>query len=227
MNRILLVEDEPGIALALGDDLRIDGYQVDIAEDGLSGLSLARSGDFDLIILDLMLPGKDGLSVCRELRRAGFTTPILMLTAKSQEIEKVIGLEMGADDYVTKPYGTMELRARVKALFRRAGTRDAGAASTYRFGEVEVDFDRGEVRRGGAVVELTAIEFKLLRTFVQSRGHILSRDQLLNGAWGDGISVTERVVDNHIANLRRKIEAEPAAPKFLINVRGLGYRFDG
>jgi DNA-binding response OmpR family regulator len=226
MRRILLVEDEPGIALALGDDLRIEGYDVQLAEDGVTGLSLARSNPFDLIILDLMLPGKDGLSVCRELRRAGCHTPILMLTAKAQEIEKVIGLEMGADDYVTKPYGTLELRARVKALLRRGATA-GDAALIYRFDEVQIDFQSAVVRKGGAILELTAIEFKLLRTFVQSRGRILSREQLLDQAWGGDVSVTERVVDNHIANLRKKIEPEPASPKYLVSVRGLGYRFDG
>ena len=226
MSRILLVEDEPGIALALGDDLRIEGYQVDVVEDGLTAMSLARSTAYDLIILDLMLPGKDGLSVCRELRRGGLNTPILMLTAKAQEIEKVIGLEMGADDYVTKPYGTLELRARVKALLRRANPGDA-VTSVYRFGDVQVDFQSAVAKRSGATMELTAIEFKLLRTFIQSRGRILSRNQLLDLAWGGDVSVTERVVDNHVANLRRKIEPTPASPQFLISVRGLGYRFDG
>jgi DNA-binding response OmpR family regulator len=226
MSRILLVEDEPGIALALGDDLRIEGYQVDVVDDGLTALSVAQAATFDLIILDLMLPGKDGLSVCRELRHGGVNTPVLMLTAKAQEIEKVIGLEMGADDYVTKPYGTLELRARVKALLRRAKSRDA-VTPVYRFGEVQVDFQSAVVKKGHAFLDLTAIEFKLLRAFIQSRGRILSREQLLDQAWGGDVTVTERVVDNHVANLRRKIEAQPASPKFLISVRGLGYRFDG
>jgi DNA-binding response OmpR family regulator len=226
MSRILLVEDEPGIALALGDDLRIEGYEVNVVDNGLTAVSVAYETPVDLIILDLMLPGKDGLSVCRELRRGGITTPILMLTAKAQEIEKVIGLEMGADDYVTKPYGTMELRARVKALLRRAKPDDA-AKSMYCFGEVEVDFLRAVVKRRHTALELTAIEFKLLRAFIQARGRILSRQQLLDQAWGGDVTVTERVVDNHVANLRRKIETEPASPKFLISVRGLGYRFDG
>jgi DNA-binding response OmpR family regulator len=226
MSRILLVEDEPGIALALGDDLRIEGYQVDVVDDGLTALSVARAATFDLIILDLMLPGKDGLSVCRELRRGGVNTPVLMLTAKTQEIEKVIGLEMGADDYVTKPYGTLELRARVKALLRRAKSGDA-VTPVYRFGEVQVDFQSAVVKKGDAKLDLTAIEFKLLQALIQSRGRILSRQQLLDQAWGGDVTVTERVVDNHVANLRRKIEAEPAAPRFLVSVRGLGYRFDG
>jgi two-component system alkaline phosphatase synthesis response regulator PhoP len=226
MSRILLVEDEPGIALALGDDLRIEGYQVDVVDNGLTALDVARTTPFDLIILDLMLPGKDGLSVCRELRRGGIHTPILMLTAKAQEIEKVIGFEMGADDYVTKPYGTLELRARVKALLRRGQPSEA-TTSVYRFGDVQVDFQSAVVKKGNTALELTAIEFKLVRAFIQSRGRILSRQQLLDQAWGGDVTVTERVVDNHVANLRRKIEAEPASPKFLVSVRGLGYRFDG
>ena len=226
MSRILLVEDEPGIALALGDDLRIEGYEVHVVEDGVTALSTARATPYDLIILDLMLPGKDGLSVCRELRRGGFTTPVLMLTARAQELEKVVGLEMGADDYVTKPYGTLELRARVKALLRRSRSGDT-APSVYRFGDVLADFQSAVVRKNGTVLDLTAIEFRLLRTFIQSRGRILSREQLLDQAWGGDVSVTERVVDNHVANLRKKIEPEPASPRYLISVRGLGYRFDG
>jgi two-component system alkaline phosphatase synthesis response regulator PhoP len=226
MSRILLVEDEPGIALALGDDLRIEGYQVDVVDNGLTALGVARTTPFDLIILDLMLPGKDGLSVCRELRRGGIHTPVLMLTAKAQEIEKVIGFEMGADDYVTKPYGTLELRARVKALLRRCKPNQA-TTSVHRFGDVQVDFQSAVVKKGDAALELTAMEFKLLRAFIQSRGRILSREQLLDQAWGGDVTVTERVVDNHVANLRRKIETEPASPKYLVSVRGLGYRFDG
>jgi len=225
MTRILVVEDEPGIALGLGDDLRMEGYEVEIAGDGLTAARLAREGSFDLIVLDVMLPGKDGFEVCRELRRGGLRTPILMLTAKTQEAEKVLGFELGADDYVTKPFGTRELRARIKALLRRAaGER---VAEPYRFGDVEVDFERGELRRGGRAVELTAIEFKLLEVFVRSRGRVLSRDRLLDGAWGADTFASERIVDNHIANLRRKIEPDPANPRYLRNLRGLGYRFDG
>jgi len=225
MTRILVVEDEPGIALGLGDDLRMEGYEVEIAGDGLTAARLAREGSFDLIVLDVMLPGKDGFEVCRELRRGGLRTPILMLTAKTREAEKVLGFELGADDYVTKPFGTRELRARIKALLRRAaGER---VAEPYRFGDVEVDFERGELRRGGRAVELTAIEFKLLEVFVRSRGRVLSRDRLLDGAWGADTFASERIVDNHIANLRRKIEPDPANPRYLRNLRGLGYRFDG
>jgi DNA-binding response OmpR family regulator len=224
MSRILVVEDEPGIALGLEDDLTMEGYDVEVIADGDEAARRARETAFDLILLDIMLPGKDGFEVCRDLRRHGVRTPILMLTAKTQESEKVMGLELGADDYMTKPFGTRELRARVKALLRRAG---AEAPDCYRFGDVEVDFSRGELRRNGAPIELTPIEFKLLSLFVRSRGKVLSRDRLLAGAWGSDTFASDRIVDNHIANLRRKIEPEPANPRYLRNLRGLGYRFDG
>ena len=225
MSRILVVEDEPAIALGLEDDLRTEGYEVELARDGVTGSLRGREGTFDLIILDVMLPQKDGFEVCREVRRAGVRIPILMLTAKAREAEKVMGLELGADDYLTKPFGTRELRARIKALLRRA-TGEAGA-DTYRFGEVEVDFVRGEVRRGGSAVDLTPIEFKLLGLFIRARGRVMSRDQLTDGVWGKDAFTSARIVDNHIANLRRKVEDDPAEPRYLRNVRGLGYRFDG
>ena len=226
MTRILVVEDEPGIALGLEDDLTLEGYDVEVVADGAVASHRAREGGFDLILLDVMLPGKDGFEICREIRRAGMRVPILMLTAKTQEAEKVMGLELGADDYVTKPFGTRELRARIKALLRRAAP-PAAELECYRFGDVEVDFRRGELRRRGVPVELTPIEFKLLTLFVRSPGRLMSRDRLIEGAWGHDTFTSERIVDNHIANLRRKIEADPADPRYLRNVRGLGYRFDG
>jgi len=225
MTQILVVEDEPGIALGLEDDLRMEGYDVEIAGDGITAARRARETNFDLILLDVMLPGKDGFEVCRELRLAGVTTPIVMLTAKTQEAEKVMGFELGADDYVTKPFGTRELRARVKALLRRSGGE--GELRSYRFCDVEIDFQRGEVRRGAETLELTPIEFKLLELFVRSRGRILSRERLLTAGWGSDTFASDRIVDNHIANLRRKIEPDPANPRYLRNLRGLGYRFDG
>ena len=227
MTRILVVEDEPGIALGLEDDLRLEGYDVEVIGDGAMASQRAREGAFDLILLDVMLPGKDGFDICRELRRAGMRVPILMLTAKTQEAEKVMGLELGADDYVTKPFGTRELRARIKALLRRASGGQNATDECYRFGDVEVDFRRGELRRSGVAVELTPIEFKLLTLFVRSPGRVLSRDRLLEGAWGPDTFASDRIVDNHIANIRRKIEPDPADPRYLRNVRGLGYRFDG
>lgn len=223
MKRILVVEDEPAIALGLEDDLTMEGYQVEVASDGPSGSKKAREESFDLILLDVMLPGKDGFEVCRELRRHGLTTPILMLTAKAQEAEKVLGLELGADDYLTKPFGTRELRARVKALLRRSAPP---SSTSFRFGDVEVDFERAELRKAGTPVDLTPLEFRLLETFVQARGRVLSRDRLLDSAWAPDTFASERVVDNHIANLRRKIEPDPACPRYLVNVRGIGYRFD-
>ena len=225
MHRILVVEDEPAIALGLEDDLRMEGYEVELAKDGVTGSQRGQEGAFDLIILDVMLPKKDGFEVCREVRRAGVRIPILMLTAKARESEKVMGFELGADDYVTKPFGTRELRARIKALLRRAtGEVDV---DTMTFGDVDVDFARGEVRRRGEAVDLTPIEFKLLGLFVRTRGRVLSRDQLIDGVWGKDAYTSARIVDNHIANLRRKIEDDPADPRYLKNVRGLGYRFDG
>ena len=225
MRRILVVEDEPGIALGLEDDLAMEGYQVEVVGDGVTASRRAKAGGFDMILLDVMLPGKDGFEVCRELRRQGLRTPILMLTAKTQESEKVMAFDLGADDYVTKPFGTRELRARIKALLRRAG--DEAEAGCYRFGDVEADFERGELRRDGRVVEMTPLEFKLLGVFVRSRGRILTREQLLAGAWGQDTFASDRIVDNHIANLRRKIEPDPTNPRYLRNLRGLGYRFDG
>jgi DNA-binding response OmpR family regulator len=224
MPRILIVEDEPAISFGLEVDLKTEGYEVEVVEDGEAGAQRGREGGFDLIVLDVMLPKKDGFEVCRELRRGGIQAPILMLTAKSQEAEKVMGLDLGADDYVTKPFSPKELRARIRALLRRGADREPG--ERYRFSDVEVDFARGEVLRGGAAVELTPLEFKLLGAFVKNRGRVLSRDRLLELVWGAGTFVTQRVVDNYIVTLRKKLEPEPAVPRFLVNVRGQGYRFD-
>lgn len=220
---ILVVEDEPGIALGLEDDLKLEGYEVEVVTDGETAGRRAREKPFDLILLDVMLPGKDGFAVCRELRRTGLQTPIIMLTAKTREAEKVLGLELGADDYITKPFSPLELRARIKAVLRRSA---GGVPEVCRFGDVEINFGRCELRRGGELVELTPIELKLLATFIRHRGKVLSRDQLLDEAWGRGTYATDRVVDNHITNLRKKIEPRPSEPRYLISVRGIGYRFD-
>jgi DNA-binding response OmpR family regulator len=222
--RILVVEDEPAIAFGLEADLKTEGYDVEVAGDGETATRRGREGKFDLILLDVMLPRKDGFEVCRELRRAGFKTPIILLTARSQEVEKVMGLEWGADDYVTKPFSPPELRARIKAVLRRTAGEEEPA---YRFGDAEVDFARCELRRDGKVVEITSLEFKLLAAFIRNRGRVLSRQRLLDEVWGPGMFITDRVVDNHIVALRKKIEPEPHAPRYLVNVRGLGYRFDG
>ncbi len=224
MARILVVEDEPSIALGLEDDLKLEGYEVEVARDGETASQRAREQSFDLIILDVMLPHKDGFEVCRELRRAGLRAPVILLTAKTQESDKVMGLELGADDYVTKPFSPRELRARVKAALRRA---TGEVPEIYRFGDVEVDFTRCQLRRAGAAVETTPIEFKLLATFIRHRQRALSRDRLLDEVWGRETFVTDRVVDTHINNLRKKIEMKPSEPQFLVSVRGVGYRFDG
>ena len=223
MKRIFVVEDEPGIAFGLKLDFEAEGYEVATETDGQSALDRARREKFDLILLDVMLPRKDGFEICRELRRAGLKTPIILLTARAQEAEKIMGLEWGADDYVTKPFSPGELRARVKAALRRSATSES---AIFRFGDAEVDFERCELRRAGKPVELTALEFKLLAAFAASPGRMLSRDKLLDLVWGRGAAVTDRAVDNHIVALRRKIEPDPGNPRFLRSVRGLGYRFD-
>jgi two-component system alkaline phosphatase synthesis response regulator PhoP len=222
--RILIAEDEPGIAFGLETDLKKEGYAVELVEDGAAAARRAREESFDVILLDVMLPGKDGFEICRELRRAGVRTPIILLTARTHEAEKVMGLDVGADDYVTKPFSHRELRARIKAVLRRTA---AGVPDVYRFGDVEVDFSRGEVRRAGKPVDTTQLEFKLLTAFVRNRGRLLSRNQILDAVWGPGTYVTDRVVDNHVLSLRRKIEASPQRPRYVISVRGMGYRFDG
>ncbi len=225
MTRILVVEDEPAIALGLEDDLKLEGYEVETVVDGATALVRAREGRFDLILLDVMLPEKDGFTVCRELRTGGVRTPIIMLTAKGQEIDRVVGLELGADDYVTKPFSPRELVARIKAVLRRAA-EPPPPVQTYQFGDVTVDFRKFEAARKGRKIPLTALEFKLLRAFLQHPGQVLTRDQLLDAAWGSEVYLTDRIVDVHINNLRKKIEAKPSKPRFLISVRGIGYRFD-
>jgi len=223
MARILVVEDEPSLALGLQEDLSIEGYEVEVARDGEAALQRALAGSFDLIVLDVMLPKRDGFEVCRQLRREGARVPILMLTAKTQESDKVLGLEIGADDYVTKPFSGRELRARIKALLRRTV---GDVADIYRFGDVEVDFARSELRRGGQVVEVTPVEIKMLAAFVRQPGRTLTRDQILSDVWGRGTFVTDRVVDAHVVNLRRTIEPVATEPRHLVSVRGIGYRFD-
>ena len=224
MPTLLIVEDDPVIAMALEDDLSAEGYTVSVVGDGDAAVARGRAGDLDAILLDITLPGKDGFDVCRDLRRGGVKTPIIMLTARTQEAEKLLGFELGADDYVTKPYSARELRARIKAVLRRISEVPP---DRYAFGDVEVDFDRREVRRGGAPIGLTPLEFKLLSVLVRHRGRALSRQQLIDEAWGHDTFVTDRVVDNQIANLRRKVEPDPANPVYLLNLRGFGYRFDG
>ncbi len=223
MARILIVEDEPDIALGMELDLSEEGYEVQVVGDGEEASRLGRQPGWDLVLLDVMLPHKDGFDVCRELRRAKVRTPILMLTAKAQEAEKIMGLDLGADDYVTKPFSPRELRARIRALLRRTAPEEP---AIERFGNCEVDFERDELRRAGKTMELTRIELNMLRLFLNNRGRVLSRSRVIDEVWGSGVFVTDRVVDTHVVKLRRKIEPDPAAPRHLISVRGLGYRFD-
>ena len=224
MAKILIVEDEPDIVLGLVDDLTVEGHTVEVVTDGLTAVVRGREPQWELILLDVMLPRKDGFDVCRDLRRAGVRTPIIHLTARTQEAEKVLGFEHGADDYVTKPFSPRELRARIKAVLRRTQPE---TATVYRFGDVEVDFSRAELRRLGQPVDVTPLELKLLEAFISRRGRVLTRDQLLDAAWTPGVHVTDRAVDAHIVNLRRKVEPTPAEPQFIVSVRGLGYRFEG
>ncbi len=224
MPRILIVEDEPDIALGLEDDLKRQGYEVASVSDGESAIRRASGETWDLILLDVMLPKVDGFEVCRELRRSRIKTPIILLTAKVQEAEKILGLELGADDYVTKPFSPRELRARIKAVLRRFGEESLGI---YCFGDVEVDLDRAEVRKSGVPVDLTALEFRLLKVFIERRGRVLTRGQLIDAAWDSGTNVSDRVVDTHILNLRKKVEPIPSQPRFIHGVRGIGYRFEG
>ena len=224
MAKILIVEDDKDIALGLEDDLIRHGFQVETVGDGEKALSLGKNSGWDLIVLDIMLPRKDGFAICQEIRRCGIKTPIIMLTAKTHEAEKIFGLEIGADDYITKPFSPRELRARIHAVLRRVPEK---SIDTYKFGEYEVDFDRCEIRRSGKPIYLTALEFRLLTVFIQRRGRVLNRDQLIDAAWGPATIVTERVVDTHILNLRRKIEPAPEKPCYICSVRGMGYRFEG
>jgi DNA-binding response OmpR family regulator len=221
--RILVVEDDRDIAMLLEDDLAAEGHEVEVVADGETASRRGREPGWDLIILDLMLPRRDGFDVCRDIRRAHVRTPIIMLTAKTHEAEKILGLDLGADDYVTKPFSPRELRSRIRAVLRRF---EHDEEDIFQFENVEIDFARAELRRGGKPVELTPLEFKLLGVFVRNRGRVLSREQLIQDAWGGQTFVTGRAVDGHIVSLRRKLEDDPARPRYLVSVRGLGYRLD-
>ncbi|HEV3063240.1 MAG TPA: response regulator transcription factor [Vicinamibacterales bacterium] len=225
--RVLIVEDEAGLRLTLSDRLASEGYAVETASDGEVGLAHAASGAFDVIVLDVMLPRLNGFEVCREVRQRGVSTPILMLTARGQVVDRVVGLKLGADDYLTKPFEAIELMARLEALMRRRSSGAHPGGDTYRFGEVVVDFRRMEVTRAGRAVDLSAREFKLLRHFVEHRGATLSRDELLAEVWGYGDMPLTRTVDVHVAGLRQGIEANPKSPEYIVTVHGLGYKFLG
>jgi two-component system alkaline phosphatase synthesis response regulator PhoP len=223
--RILLVEDELGLVMTLSDRLTSEGYTVESANDGETGLARATNETFDLIILDVMLPHRGGFDVCRDLRQRGVGTPIIMLTARGQVTDKVVGLKIGADDYVTKPFEMMELLARVEAQLRRGTVGGTLSTEVYQFGDVRVDFRRAEVYRGQDAVELSAKEFRLLRYLIEHRGAALTRDELLNQVWGYETGVSTRTVDVHVAWLRQKLEPNQRHPQFILTIHGLGYKF--
>jgi len=223
--KILIIEDDPGILLSLKDELESEGYAAYSAEDGEQGLEMAKQQRPDLIILDIMLPAMDGYEVCKRLRMEGDTTPIIMLTVKDKEIDRVLGLELGADDYVTKPFSLRELVARVKAVLRRTDER-AKDLATYSFAQVELDFKKYEAKKKGKKLELTPLEFQILKLFIQRKEQVVSRDDFLDKIWGeDNTYVSFRTVDSHIANIRKKIENNPSNPKHIISIRGIGYKF--
>jgi DNA-binding response OmpR family regulator len=226
MRKVLIVEDDQAMAVALRDGFTYEGYAVQVARDGAAGLRLATERGLDLVILDVMLPRLSGLDVCRQLRGAGNNTPIIMLTARGQEIDKVLGLKTGADDYVTKPFSFLELMARVEAVLRRAA-KPAEQVETAGFGDVEVNFKTFEATKAGRPLELSPREFKMMKYFAEHRGEVVTRDQLLDSVWGyDGLPLT-RTVDMHIAKLRQKIEDTPGDPRHIITVHRVGYKFTG
>ena len=225
MNRILLIEDEAGLIITLTDRLHSEGFDVQTASDGEAGFSLALNENFDLIILDVMLPKKNGLDVCRDLRQKGITTPILMLTAKGETIDKVLGLKLGADDYLTKPFEVIELMARIEALLRRSPNTNQESLDSFRFGEIAIDFRRAVVKKENELIELSALEFKLLQYLIEHRGEVLKRDELLDEVWGYDAMPSTRTVDVHIAWLRQKLEENPRHPQFIQTVHGFGYKF--
>jgi len=224
---MLIIEDEPAIRMALEDDFKFEGFQVDSVENGIEGLEKAMDLNLDIIILDLMLPGLDGLEICKELRRRDIGTPIIMLTAKSQQFDKVLGLELGADDYVTKPFSPFELRARVKALLRRSEIRNHQSNSaTIQLGPFELNPSKYQFTMNNEPVQLTTIEFALMKLLMQHAGHVLKRDDILNSVWGEEVYVTPRTVDTHIANLRKKIEDDSEQSHWITGIRGVGYKFN-
>ncbi|MEO8483717.1 MAG: response regulator transcription factor [Acidobacteriota bacterium] len=225
--RVLLIEDEPGLILTLGDRLRAEGFEAAFASDGPGGLQRATRERWDVILLDVMLPGGNGFDVCRDIRQRGVSTPIIMLTARGQVLDRVLGLKLGADDYLTKPFEMIELLARVDVQLRRAATPTGQSIAGHHFGDIVVDIRRAEVTRDGATVDVSAREFLLLKYFLEHRGATLTRDELLNEVWGYQSMPSTRTVDVHVAWLRQKIEANPKRPQYLLTVHGLGYKFVG
>ena len=226
MDKILIVEDDKAILMGLKDDLEFEGYKVSIAFDGKQGLKQAMDQEFQLIVLDILLPELNGFEVCKKLREAKVNTPILMLTAaRTEEMDKVMGLELGADDYVTKPIGSREMVARVKAILRRTRQKDE-IEEIYKFSDISVDFKSYEVFKAGEKLHLTALEFKLLKFFIEHKGEVVTRDNILDETWGDAI-VSPRTIDPHIVHLRQKLEDDPVNPEYIVSIRGVGYKFNG
>jgi len=225
--RVLLVEDEPSLVLTVVDRLASEGYAVESAGDGDEAFQKARAASFDLILLDVALPGRSGFDVLRDLRRERVETPVVMLTARGQVVDRVLGLKLGADDYVPKPFDMMELLARMEAILRRRQGPSPGEGGSYAFGDVRVDFRRAEVTRAGREINLSSLEFKLLRHFIEHRGALLTRQELLEKVWGYPAVLQTRTVDVHVASLRQKIEPHPAKPQYVVTVHRMGYRFQG
>lgn len=227
MERILIVEDEAKLREVLADFLRSEGFEVLTAKDGLAGMELAQKVNPQIIVLDIMLPRKNGYDVCRELRACGVAVPILMLTAKGEEVDKVLGLELGADDYMVKPFGIKELLARIRALLRRAGAKAPDVGDCYSVGAATIDFKQQAVIRGKKVIPLSATEAGLMKQFIRHRHVVISREQLLNYVWGYERFPTTRTVDTHVLNLRKKIEERPESPRWILTAHGSGYKFVG
>jgi len=224
MKKILIIEDDPALLAGISESLTDENYIVTKAGDGLKGYNLASESDFDLILLDLILPLKDGFEVCRDLRGAGRNTPIIMLTSKNEEIDKVLGLEMGADDYITKPFSLKELLARIKALLRRAEPAKPDIEE-YSFGDITMNLRKMEIEKKGAPLKLSATEYKILKYFIEHEGEVITRDKFLDDVWGYDAFPTTRTVDNYILSLRKKIEDNPAEPEHIVTVHTAGYKF--
>lgn len=226
MQKILIIEDEEAIRSVLEDDFLLENYDVEVASDGIDGLEKATNPGINLIILDIMLPGLNGFEICKKLRNQGIKTPIIMLTAKGQEIDRIVGLEIGADDYLTKPFSPRELQARVRAILRRMEKEpEKTGDKLFNFDGLEVDFLRYECRKNGKELSLTTREYELLKYLLKNRGRVINRDEIMDEIWGKNVFVAPRTVDTHMSNLRKKIEKDPARPRLITSIRGVGYKF--
>ncbi len=221
---ILLIEDEPGIRMAVKDELEFEGFRVHLAEDGLTGLESILRNAPDLIVLDLMLPGKNGFEICREVRQRGIATPVIVLTARGQEADKIRGLQLGADDYITKPFSLAELVARIRAVLRRYQPQQAGDVIQHRM--ITIDLKKRQVSKGKKIVELTDKEFQILTLLMKRPSEVITRDDFLKAIWGEDVYITHRTIDIHIAALRKKLEDDPENPTLILSVRNAGYKFD-